>query len=194
MAHGKLQNTDAYRVKLMGLKEKQPIFEISKKNDAWEYVKEEASFIEWNFESIEPWTYKWEDKDRDIFKLHLSDWVDKYIMNFSYTALSRSILNSLCGAEKLWRLRIEVRWYSKDGKAKNAIKLLNDWKRAEWAMTYEDTQKMVEVITKSDGTYVSSDYSKLDRYFMDQFDSINKKKKVIEFEVEKESEIDWIPF
>jgi hypothetical protein len=44
-------------------------------------------------------------------------------------------------------------------------------------MTYEKTQEMVEIIKKSDGTYVSSDYDKLDKYFMDQFESINQKKK-----------------
>jgi hypothetical protein len=182
--------TNALFVKLLWLKEKAPIFEITRKVD-WEYIKDKASFIDWQFESIETSSYEYEGKDRPIFKLTLTDWPEKYVLSFSYTATSRNILNCLCGATKLGKLRLEVRWYSKDWVAKNAIKVLNDWEKMERQLPYNNEwnpeakitmTSLVEIIKNGKWEYVSSDYSELDKYFSDQFEAINGKKKTIEVE------------
>ena len=195
MAHGTQSSTPAYFVKLLWLKEKQPVFQVSHKVD-WEYKNEECSFIEGNFESIETGSYEWEGKPRPIFKLNLVDNKEKYILNFSFTAMSRNLLNSLCGAKELGRLRIEVRGYNKDGVDKNAIKVLNNGEKAVRGYEYEATKKLVDVITNKKWDYVSSDYSALDKFFTDQFEEINKKK-VIKEEVKSHTEEEaqeWLPF
>ncbi len=156
MAHWNNTNTPAYFVKLLGVKEKKPFFELSHKVEE-EYVKEQCSFIEGTFDSIEKGTYEREWKPRNIFKLNLKDNGEKYILNFSYTQLSRGLLNSLLWAKELNKIRIEVRGYVKEWVAKNAIKVLLDWEKAERSISYDDMMMMVEVIKDSNDEYVSSD-------------------------------------
>ena len=193
MAHWNNTNTPAYFVKLLGVKEKKPFFELSHKVEE-EYVKEQCSFIEGTFDRIEKGTYEREWKPRNIFKLNLKDNGEKYILNFSYTQLSRGLLNSLLWAKELNKIRIEVRGYVKEWVAKNAIKVLLDWEKAERSISYDDMMMMVEVIKDSNDEYVSSDYKKLDKYLMDKFDELNNKKAVKEEVKEETTEDNDLPF
>ena len=150
---------------------------IMRNEKQWdEYVKTPVNWIEGMFTKIETGSYKWLDgEDVPLIKIYLKDNDGEYLLSTAWTSVGRSIVNSLAGEEKLWKLTISVYGSPKDGKTRPSVSVRNNWEKTKWKYTIEEQKKHIEEIKDKKGTIIKRDYESLNNLLLDEFEAINKK-------------------
>lgn len=130
-------------------------------------------------------SFTFENKEIKTLKMHISKVInDKlilFIINFTYSQVTRSIINSLIAMqEEVKKISMSL-YVNKAGWASVFVKL-ND-KPCKWELSIEDQKEYIETIKNKKGEFISNDYSSLD----DEFESrLQKHQKVLLPDVEPE--------
>lgn len=161
----------------------------------WKTVLTPIKWLKGKFSRVETSTYHSDvlNKDMENINLYLYDDEWEYKLSTWRTNLARSLLNSLAGEKELGELTISVYAKEKDWKLRPRISVYNDWQKTNWKMTVEAQKVLIEAITKKDWTFVSNDYTELDKVLKNEIEEINKKTKY-KAEVKKEEPQEDLPF
>lgn len=138
--------------------------------------------IKWlkgKFSRVELSTYHSDvlNKDMENINLYLYDDEWEYKLSTWRTNLARSMLNSLAWEKELWELTISVYAKESQGKMRPRISVYNDWQITNWKLQIEAQKLLIEAITKKDWSFVSNDYTELDKALKNEIIEINKKAK-----------------
>lgn len=158
----------------------------------WKVILTPIKWLKWKFSRVEVSTYHSDslDKDMENVNLYLYDNEWEYKLSTWRTNLCRSLLNSLAGEKELWELTISVYAKESNWKMRPRISIYNDWQMTNWKMTVEAQKLLVEAITKKDWTFVSNDYTELDKVLKNEIEEINKKAKYKKEEVKEPTQED----
>lgn len=150
-----------------------PCFEVSK----WD-EKSYYQVFEWNFISIEEWSYHSDkmNKDVELVKIKFDcDW-DIIVISGSRTGVMRNIVNSLAWCKaSLWLISMWL--YSKEynGKDYANVWVKNNGERTEWLLDIEEQKKLKKIITDPDTKEViKTKRDDMEKKLKDSFEKINK--------------------
>lgn len=149
-------------LKIKGLKKgstKVYITETKKTENGYEEVGEYKG-ITGEFKSITFKTFEYDGKTIENFVLTLVNEGVNYVLELNVDSMfGRGILNSLVGYGTIDTVEISVYISSKTGRP--TANVLVDGERAQWAISWEDQQNMIEITKNRKGEIVDSDASAL---------------------------------
>jgi hypothetical protein len=161
-------NRNIFYAKIKGLKKEEPspYIEISQKGNDGYVILEPCTFIEGWLSSAKVDSYLWEEKPVRTIELVLEDGIEKYIVQMSYTQLSRSLINSLLGTKDYGKLKISV-YTNKAGY--KSIFVENNGEKMAWKHTIEEFKAKTKEIKDEEGEVIKVSYKELDNWLEEQF-------------------------
>lgn len=182
----------AYRyIKIKWLKKEEP-------QHYWEVDNEkvEDSTFEGRLVKVSPDEYEYEGAMRQTVKfLFVDATAEYYQLDTSYNSLSRSLINTLLGyidtLKEQWhnngKLDLELSLYiNKENYKQMWIKI--NWERGKWRYDIEAQRKMIETITKKNGTK-ENDYFEYDEKLKSCLSEIQNFIEVTDFIEEKKESL-----
>lgn len=173
MWYGQSWNDTAF-AKIVGLKKWAPELYIEV-IDGDETHK--CDFIEWELQGIELGSYEYEWKERETYKLKLSDKWEKIMLSTSWNRVSRAIINCLASIENFSQvIKISVYRLEKNGKVYNNVGIWVWGQLVNWKYSREQQKEFIRIVKDPEtDEYIKSDYSALDEKLKEEIKEINSR-------------------
>jgi len=161
---------DVYYLKIRTKGEHKPHFQVKFHAGEKEYEdKPNVTFVEGYIKSIEPGEYEWEGDTIKTFTIVMVDKNDMYIVETSYTMISRSILNMLSSTEYPGRIKLAL-YYSQSGYPSAYAE--NNGEQLNWNYPMGDMKKYIKSFDGPKGKKFN-DYTALDEFFEGEINALS---------------------
>lgn len=183
----------AYTVKLLWMKRDDPehYFQISKD---WKVIAESAKFISGKL--VRVWLDSYETEEwgtRNLMKFLLQDGNEMLYLAISFNMLSRSLVNCLASADKIWELNLSLymsgSWYK-------SIGVRNDNQKLSWKYSMDEINKLKTFIKDPDTwEVVKTKYDKVDEMYQNELTNLklvySEEPIIEEWEWDVDSDSNW---
>lgn len=161
---------DVYYLKIRTKGEHKPHFQVKFHAGEKDYEdKPNVTFVEGYIKSIEPGEYEWEGDTIKTFTIVMVDKNDMYIVETSYTMISRSILNMLSSIEFPGRIKLAL-YYAQSGYPSAYME--NNEEQLNWNYSMGDMKKHIKSFDGPKGKKLN-DYSALDEFFEGEINALS---------------------